>query len=250
MNPFKSLAIFIRNLFTPKPPKIEPIIPVNKPKPEPEELPHEEIKPEVTSLDLVKFTENIEKTFKLTLSPRQLDSIILIVRECEKQGLEVTKNPEDDDKMAYVFATAYHETNVKKVGGPLVPITEQGSFLYLRSKRYYPYIGRGFVQLTWLDNYKKYSKIMGKDLVADPDIVLDPAISAFILVHGMINGTFTGKSLSHYFNSNWSDPLNARRIINGTDKKELIAGYFDKFKKCLYESKKREISETKSDILA
>jgi len=45
----------------------------------------------------------------------------------------------------------------------------------------------------------------------------------------MMRGLFTGKKLNDYFNANTCDWLNARRIINGTDHAELIAGYAQKF---------------------
>jgi len=41
----------------------------------------------------------------------------------------------------------------------------------------------------------------------------------------MMEGTFTGVRLSTYFNPNKDDWMNARRIINGLDKANLIAGY-------------------------
>jgi hypothetical protein len=42
-------------------------------------------------------------------------------------------------------------------------------------------------------------------------------------------GDFTGVSLENYFNAAKDDPVNARRVINGLDKANLIAGYHDKF---------------------
>jgi hypothetical protein len=43
--------------------------------------------------------------------------------------------------------------------------------------------------------------------------------------YGMRNGSFTGKKLSDYISGTTADYVNARRIINGTDRAELIAGY-------------------------
>ncbi len=45
----------------------------------------------------------------------------------------------------------------------------------------------------------------------------------------MIQGMFTGKKLSDYFNAAIDDPVGARRIISGTDKAQLIAGYHKNF---------------------
>jgi hypothetical protein len=44
----------------------------------------------------------------------------------------------------------------------------------------------------------------------------------------MQDGDFTGKDLSDYFDADTDDPVNARRIVNGTDKAQLIAGYHAK----------------------
>ena len=46
---------------------------------------------------------------------------------------------------------------------------------------------------------------------------------------GMILGTFTGKKLGDYFKGVKQDWEGARRIINGTDKKALIASYAQKY---------------------
>src|SRR5215471_16429867 len=54
----------------------------------------------------------------------------------------------DDRSFAYVLATTYHET-----GATFQPIKEWGSESYLKSQPYYPYYGRGYVQLTWEANY-------------------------------------------------------------------------------------------------
>ena len=42
----------------------------------------------------------------------------------------------------------------------------------------YKYRGRGFIQLTGKENYEKIGKMIGEDLVSDPDLLLDPSISA------------------------------------------------------------------------
>lgn len=79
------------------------------------------------------------------------------------------------------------------------------------------YKGRGYVQLTGRENYQKYSDITGIDLINNPDIVeTDPHLAAFILVDGMINGTFTGKGLSDYGQN--LDFIAARGAVNGTDR--------------------------------
>ncbi|NTB96930.1 hypothetical protein G6M84_10415 [Agrobacterium tumefaciens] len=89
--------------------------------------------------------------------------------------------------------------------------------------------GRGRIQITHKRNYEKLGKRLGVDLVGNPDLALDPVISARITIIGMLEGLFTGKKLSHYFSASKSDPVGARRIVNGTDKAKLIAGYYQNF---------------------
>ncbi len=98
------------------------------------------------------------------------------------------------------------------------------------------YYGRGHVQLTWDYNYQKgETRLSTVYSVAQPiyqnaDLMLDPNTSALILYDGMSSGWFTGVGLPKYFNSTVEDPVNARRIVNGTDQASLIAGYYTKFK--------------------
>jgi len=156
------------------------------------------------------------------LSLDQVNSIECIFDEWEKTGNE------DYRQLAYLFGTVYHET-----GRKMLPVDEIGSDKYLRSKPYYPYYGRGYIQLTWLTNYKKFSKLLGLDLVAVPNLVKYPHNAAKIAVYGMQNGTFTGVGLSKYFNKEKCDWVNARRIINGKDKAVEIAGYAKLFNQAL-----------------
>lgn len=160
-------------------------------------------------------------------SQRQVDSINAIMCQCSNNGLTVPQ-------IAYVLATAYHEAyNPAIANSRITPITEFGSNAYLKGKKYYPYHGRGFVQLTWKENYDKQGKRLGIDLVNNPDLALDLNYASDILVWGMKHGEFTGKRLSDYINNEKKDYINARRIINGVDKKELIASYAEKFEKLI-----------------
>ncbi len=40
----------------------------------------------------------------------------------------------------------------------LVKEGDNASGSYLRGQKYWPYYGRGLIQLTWLENYKKYGE--------------------------------------------------------------------------------------------
>lgn len=148
----------------------------------------------------------------------------LIIKEASKRGL--LRN-----QLAYVLATAYHET-----ANTMKPVREYGGEKYLKSKKYYPYVGMGYVQLTWDYNYKKAGQKLGVDFMSNPKLLLDPKYATPILIIGMIEGWFTGKKLSDYVTLNKSDYVNARRIINGVDKKELIAGYAKDYDKLLLEA--------------
>lgn len=178
------------------------------------------------------FAKGKEVGLFVVYSQRQVDNINLIIEKCNKYELTAVQT-------AYVLATAYHEGyNPSVANSRITSIREFGGAKYLQSKKYYPYYGRGFVQLTWLENYRKESKRLGVDFVNNPDLVLNEEYASDILVHGMKNGSFTGKKLSDYINNATKDYDGARRIINGVDKKELIAGYAMKFEKCIdYEIK-------------
>ena len=68
---------------------------------------------------------------------------------------------------------------------------------------------------------------LGVDLVNNPDLALNKTIAAKILVYGMYNGSFTGKKLLQYIDPSltYNDFFNARRIVNGLDKAQLINSY-------------------------
>jgi len=169
-------------------------------------------------------SSDITKYEKYDLSTKE-SVISAIISECKKEGLDL------NNQIAYVLATAEWES-----GQTFKPVREAPwkSEAWRKSNfRYYPYYGRGLVQLTWLTNYKKYSKLTGKDLVKNPDLVLDPHLSLYILVHGMKTGTFTGRKVSDFINHNKTDFIGARRIINGNDKASSIAKLANKYLKLL-----------------
>lgn len=148
--------------------------------------------------------------------------------------------------IAYMFATVYHETGLvrnKVMYRSMMPIEEVGKGKGRAYGKPHPvtglvYYGRGYVQLTWYDNYRVMAALLKVDLVRHPELALQADIAGQIMIEGMttalsLRGDFTGKSLENYFTATKEDPVNARRIINGTDKAELIAGYYRQFKACL-----------------
>lgn len=146
-------------------------------------------------------------------------TIEAIKAECRRQGLGLPA------QIAYVLGTTQHET-----AGTFRPV-EEGFYLgakareFQRTLRYWPYFGRGFVQLTWLRNYRKYGKILGVDLAGKPELALVPINALRILVDGFKTGAFTGAKLENYVREGKTDFRNARRCVNGLDKADLIARY-------------------------
>lgn len=53
------------------------------------------------------------------------------------------------------------------------------------------------------------------------------------MTYGMYSGIFTGKKITAYINKAKSDYVNARRVINGVDKAEVIAGHAEIFETIL-----------------
>jgi hypothetical protein len=71
------------------------------------------------------------------------------------------------------------------------------------------------------------------DLVRFPERALEIGPATEILFHGMIAGSFTGAKLADYFHGLHADWQGARRIVNGTDKAALVAGYANAYDKAL-----------------
>lgn len=168
------------------------------------------------------------RLFGGALTQPQTDGLNLILDECAARGVV------DRRCVAYVLATAYHET-----GRRMQPVREIGRG---RGRAYgapdprtgHVYDGRGYVQITWKANYQRLGARLGLDLVADPDRALDPTIAAAILVLGMKEGLFTGHALSDVFRADKADWIGARRIVNGLDRAAEIAAYARAFDAALH----------------
>ena len=108
------------------------------------------------------------------------------------------------------------------------------------------YCGRGYVQLTWKNNYEKIKNQFGIDVVNYPDKTLEPKLAAKIMIWGMSNGIFTGVGINNYINGSKIDYVNARKVINGTDQNKLIAKDAEKFEKDIKIIKSIEAYKPKS----
>ena len=176
------------------------------------------------------FDEIRASLFGGSLSQGQVDGHNILGMACSVAGLNPVL-----EQSAYVLATAYHET-----AQTMQPIEEYGGW----NTQYAPWFGRGFVQLTWEENYQKQQDKLNTlpqvheynipyQVHDDYNLALDPRTSAIITVGGMKDGDFTGKKLSDYINPGLVDYVNARRIVNGTDRAEQIADYAEKYEDAL-----------------
>lgn len=153
-------------------------------------------------------------------------------------------------EIAYVLATVQWET-----AHTFEPIAERRANpntnpkLWDVQNRYWKtgFYGRGYVQITWEDNYRNAGQKLkgttvssnGQSLTINeqtfldsPALVMEPPIAYLIAARGMREGWFTkGKrKLSDYIKEGVApDYVNARRIINGTDKAQEIATIAEKF---------------------
>lgn len=184
--------------------------------------------------------------FGTSISHGQFAGLQAILAEAEERATGL-------QQLAYIFATTYHET-----AATMQPIVERGNVAYFNKYNAgtkigkmlgniapgdgYRYRGRGFVQITGRRNYRVASAKVGVDLVEHPERALELLIATRILFDGMEEGWFTGKDLSDYIDTfDESDEeelrefINARRIVNGTDKAERIGRYALAFEAALKE---------------
>lgn len=156
------------------------------------------------------------------LSTDEVQGCSAIIDACGADGWPIADT-------AYALATAYHET-----AGTMQPIREYGRG---RGRKYGvpgPHggqiaYGRGYVQLTWPENYAKADQKLGLGgkLIANYELALDHKIAAQIMVRGMREGWFTSRDLDDDLPREGLATLDqfvkSRDIINGTDKALQIA---------------------------
>ncbi len=148
---------------------------------------------------------------------------LAIVQGCIANGVS------DPNQIAYILATAQVETTM---GANLVEPQNQAIINNYQNRAGLgntvpgdgiKYRGRGLVQLTGKANYVKMSKVIGVDIVKNPDLLLQAKYAVAVLVLGMKRGDFTGRKLGDYISGSKVDFVNARRIVNGTDKAQQVA---------------------------
>lgn len=177
--------------------------------------------------------------FDGSLKQSQVDGLTAILDKWEGEM------PKDDDRwLAYMLGTAHHETGrtmqavretFASTDDRAITILEKAfkagklpwvSTPYWRKdSKGRSWLGRGLVQLTHKSNYEKMAKETGIDLVGDPSQAMNLGVAVEIMFKGMIKGSFTGKKLSDFFSATKEDWRGGRKIINGTEKADLVASY-------------------------
>lgn len=208
-----------------------------QPAAEPE--PAEPVKPDTIGLDDVQsFFDSVSNSniFDRALKPDQIKGLQTVLGAAKEAGWPLAFT-------AYALATACHETAYT-----MQPVREAfwlSENWRKRNLRYYPFYGRGYVQLTWKANYEKADRELGLGgrLNNNLDLAMDPDIAARIMVKGMQEGWFAGDrngkrhTLARHLSADGAASVeqftSARRIINGTDKAKKIADEAIKFQAAL-----------------
>lgn len=194
--------------------------------------------------DRAKYFDSVRASlFSGKLSQQQVDGQNAIL------GCWESWSQTDQRHLAYMLATTYHETSQT-----MWPIEEYGKGSGQKYGTKDPetgqtYYGRGYVQLTWRENYAKADRELGLDgdesCEWHAENALDPTVASDVMFIGMEEGWFRSDSkgkqtLARYFNASTDDAYNAREIINGDKTKvpswsngvsigTLIKGYHGKF---------------------
>lgn len=177
-----------------------------------------------------------KELFFNSLPAWQKDPLDAIMDEWERLDRHITE-------CAYLMATAYHESGRFKYDEEIGKGAgkKYGEEIFLSSSKTVAFYGRGWPQHTWLTNYAKLSVratlAFGKemDFVNKPDAInASDEVQAWAMWECMISGLWTGKNFADYKNAEGVlDYFEARRIVNGTDRADLIAGYARKFEEAL-----------------
>lgn len=209
-------------------------------------------------MDEKKFFDAVrrQRIFGRSINQKQVDGCLRIIRAWEKYGYGLHTG------LAYCLATSHHET-----GRRMQPVRETfansdaqairrldnaykaGRLKWVKRPYWRSgWYGRGDVQLTHEGNYKgalceAVKREFGVNIHANPDLVMRPDISAFILVEGMTRGQtnkadFTGQPLEQFVNREKTDYRNARRTVNPAEKDSYakIASTAQKFETALREA--------------
>ena len=190
-------------------------------------------------IDRDKFFDAVRADpFQGNLTQSQVNGMNYLLDTWEKYFAR--DNPLDGTMwLAYALATTFHETD--RTMQPIEEYDKSQPYAQPKGEFGNCYYGRGHVMLTHPENYQACEAMLAEKyglahpLYEYPHRMLEDEPSALVLFDGSINGIFTGVGLPQYFSTERGveDPYNARRVINGVDKAEMIAGYYWSFKKAL-----------------
>ena len=120
------------------------------------------------------------------------------------------------NQLVAALATIYTEVPVFK------PIREYGRGGGAHGEHY----GRGFAQITHWENYNKYSKDAGIDIVNNPDLALDAATAADIFSWFWVGSTGTADIRPYAERGDWR---NVRAILNAGHAGAAVVNGLDVF---------------------
>jgi len=157
---------------------------------------------------------------RFQISPAE--SVKILVQTCLANNVTIP------NQVANVLAQCEHET-----GGFVFSeeIDGRSQAIRLGYQGGPNFFGRGYIQITHKSNYEKFANLLGIDLVNNPTLATEAETAAKIAVIGMRDGKFTGVGLSRYITESSQDYVNARRIVNGTDRAQHIANLTEKWLK-------------------
>jgi hypothetical protein len=188
-----------------------------------------------------------------TASKSNLRKLLMSINDFYSSSVEYKPNLY---KLAYMLATTRHETyhyttaeffsEKPEIGGvsyfnkydPVLADTQKRKDRAVRNGNTlqgdgFKYRGRGCVHLTWKNNYQKAQNKFGVNFVSVPDLAGDFKYAVPIMVWGMEEGIFSGKSLKSYISNGGINYIGARYVINGQDQAPLIASYAKRFESIL-----------------
>lgn len=183
-----------------------------------------------------QFYDAVRPLFGGRLSQHQVDGMKRIVEYGEEWGY-------DPDALAYVLATVKHETGdwmqpiregAHRFGPDYTDASAKRAVASIHAKGIIStnyalpsgpygqsYYGRGLVQITWYDNYRKFARILGVPLDQNPDLALEWDHALDILFLGMRDGVFTGRKLSDF---NLPAEFKQARVIVNADSHKKWGG--------------------------
>ena len=185
------------------------------------------------------FFDTVRSLFGGRLTQGQVDGMSKIVEYGEKWGYSA-------EQIAYALATTKKETanwmqpireGARRYGPKYTDASAKRAVAAIYAKGIIrtnyalpagpyrqSYYGRGLIQITWYDNYRKFAKLLKKPLDKNPDKALDWDVSLDILFLGLRDGMFRkGLGFSDFDLRNPVDVFNARDAVNG-DKNRSYGG--------------------------